>query len=424
MPPATSTLLPTLAVLAVYVGAMLLVGSCSSRVRFVGSNARVRTGLVWARYYYYAIAASLVMSLLMIVVVQAVTDIDACYADAVAFYNSPSDVSQRDFSFALSRLAVIAMCVEALFLHRNGSFQAGVQSSTTSIQTISREERRRRRRERRRFSRLRRESERGTTNPSGGGGTFSLSWLSVAHVCMLHFGQRVAYFTCIIFRTILNDTKCRPYSLANSISLESSYAVFWLMSAVRLPIALSASADPSLVSSYSPALICLNICRGRVGTAAGIFGLTFSGGLLLMGLNIFYFEIGLGIHTIRQVCYGGVIGAFFHVATSVNIDVLFHPISIGENLPAAATRRRRIRTIVVAASNVLGMYFLSGSLAYRILRDKHQSLMWREVLTIRPAILDLCITILFLYAIVRKGARRTGYIEYSAILPNEHPDHV
>ena len=128
---ATGALIRALAVFAVYVGALLLVGTCSSRVRFdrregpagVGGTARVRSGFRWAKYYYYTIAAALAASLLLLVVVQAVTDIDKCYADPSKFYGSPLDINQRNFCITLSRLAVGIACVEALFLRRMGSFR-------------------------------------------------------------------------------------------------------------------------------------------------------------------------------------------------------------------------------------------------------------------------------------------------------------
>ena len=62
-------------------------------------------------------------------------------------------------------------------------------------------------------------------------------------------------------------------------------------------------------------------------------------------------------------------------------------------------------------------YILCGALGYRILREKHKSLMWHEILAIGPAIGDVCIVVLFLFAIVRKGARRHGYVRYEAVLP-------
>ena len=43
--------------------------------------------------------------------------------------------------------------------------------------------------------------------------------------------------------------------------------------------------------------------------------------------------------------------------------------------------------------------------------------MWHEILAIGPAIGDVCIVVLFLFAIVRKGARRHGYVRYEAVLP-------
>ena len=261
---------------------------------------------------------------------------------------------------------------------------------------------------------------------AGDSGVFCVSWLAIAHVCMLHVGSRVAYFTSVLLKTLLGDTNCHPYSVANSVSFEACFAAFWLMSAARLPVALTAArADANLVAAYSPAALCLNLCRGRVSRATVVYAATFAvGAALLAGGNVAFYELASGTHSLRQVCYGGVVGAFFHVVVSVNVDILFHPSSVGENLPAAATRRRRIRTIVVAASNVVGMYFVSGALAYRVLRDGHRAMMWREVLAVRPAVLDGLVMLLFLFAIVRKGARRTGYMEYSAILPSEHPDHV
>ena len=62
-------------------------------------------------------------------------------------------------------------------------------------------------------------------------------------------------------------------------------------------------------------------------------------------------------------------------------------------------------------------YILCGALGYRLLREKHKSLMWHEVLAIGPAMGDVCVVVLFLFAIVRKGARRQGYVRYEAVLP-------
>ena len=59
------------------------------------------------------------------------------------------------------------------------------------------------------------------------------------------------------------------------------------------------------------------------------------------------------------------------------------------------------------------------ALAYRVLRDHHRTMMWKEVLAAGPAVFDACISALMVFAMIRKGARRTGYIAYDAVMPHE-----
>ena len=75
MPASRDVLLPALAVFAVYAGALLLVGTCSTRVRFdnlggAAGGARVRAGFRWAQYYYWAVCAAGGLAMVLIVVVQ------------------------------------------------------------------------------------------------------------------------------------------------------------------------------------------------------------------------------------------------------------------------------------------------------------------------------------------------------------------
>jgi hypothetical protein len=75
-------------------------------------------------------------------------------------------------------------------------------------------------------------------------------------------------------------------------------------------------------------------------------------------------------------------------------------------------------------TNTTVAYLLSGAFAVRTLTypfknsKAHTYLVWKEVVVFEKLALDLGILILLIFSIVRKGARRQGYVRYDAVIPD------
>ena len=376
-----SELLTGVSLLAIYLLAFLLVGSLSHRIRFIGTNARVRSGFTWLRNYYLLLLSFLVVGIVFFLVVQVLINVDQCMADSVQLYTEHNTLIAWKYVKWFGSLVVVSLCLQLCFVRRVGS---RLDRSRTYF-------------------------------------SFNLNWEGVCQVCMFHLGCRATHYICVILKQLLNDSTCRPVGIqANSISFDAQYASFWLLTQIRLPVGLSSS-TPNQMGSYSLATYLVRACQGFLHSSELLYLVSSITFIFSQMIVVLYFDFGQGAHTCRQILYGLFLGIVGHGATSLNVDTLF------QNTPHAnmpATRTVRIRRLIAPMTNTTVAYLLSGAFAVRTLTypfknsKAHTYLVWKEVVVFEKLALDLGILILLIFSIVRKGARRQGYVRYDAVIPD------
>jgi hypothetical protein len=352
-----------LAFLGVYLLFFVCIGSLSHRIRFIGTNARSRSGWSWTSNYYSLLVAFLISGVVLFLILQANINLDKCAADSVLLYRDTSLKLVWKYTLSFGRIIVAFLCAQLIFVRRSGSrrIRQGAQWS------------------------------------------FDINWEAVCQVCLFHIGCRTTYFVCVAIKALVYDNTCYPVGTqSNAVSFDAQYASFWLLTVVRLPISLS-SHRPNSVDSYSLATYLVRSCQGYSSTSELLFLLTTACFLLSQIISVFYFDYGQGRHTLRQISYGFAAGVAGHGLSSSNIGMLFAD-TPEANMPT--TRHQRIRHLIAPVTNAGICYVICAALGYRFLRDKHRYLMWHEVLAFAPALGDACIALLFVFAVVRKGARR------------------
>jgi hypothetical protein len=372
------------ALLSTYLLAFMIFGSISHRIHFIGSNAQVRSSFSWVKNYYLLLFAFVIAGIVLLLVAQAVLNLDKCMENSLHLYTNHDARVSRRYSKLFGSLVVVSLCTQLVFIKRIGS-----RSDSQRTQ----------------FS-------------------FDLNWEAVSKVCMFHIGCRTIYFICVCLKQLLDDSTCRPVGIqANSISFDAQYGAFWLLAMIRLPVGLSSFA-PNRVGSYSFATYLVRACQGYINSSELLYLLTSMTFVLSQMIVILYFDFGNGAHTLRQIIYGILLGILGHGIISLNVDKLF------QNTPHAnmpTNRNHRIRRLVGPVTNSFLGYIVSGAFAVRVLtfqyktnhNKSHTYLVWREVVVFGSLFVDFCIMLLFIYGVVRKGARRQGYVRYAAVLGND-----
>jgi hypothetical protein len=375
-----------LSLLAVYGLGFLCVGTISHRIRFIGNNARTSSGYAWILSYHKLLFAVTILGFGLLLIVQPFINIDRCMADSIRLYTDKSTLTLWRYSRTFAHLIVACLCIQIIFVRRTGSRGRHRNSNSTS---------------------------------SGTQFSFDMNWEAICQVCMFHLGCRAIHFVSVVAKTLLKDTTCYPIgSQFNSVSFDACYAGFWLLTLMRLPIALS-SHNPEAVDSYSFANYIVRSCQGKSSRSELLFFVTSICFIFSQVILLLYYDFGRGRHTLRQIYYGLGLGVIGHGLTSANVNELFI------NTPQAnmpTSRNNRLHRVLVPITNSTIAYFMSFALSYRVLRDKHKTMMWKDVLSIYPLMGDLCIALLFIFGIVRKGARRQGYVQYQSVLPSHDFD--
>ena len=366
-----------IAFLATYLLCFLLFGTLSHRIRFIGTNAHVRSGYVWARAYHSLVFAFVVLGIFLLIILQTFVNIDQCMADSVHLYTDHTAHLAWEYSRTFASLLVALLCCQICFVQRIGS-------------------------------RIGSSGRRGTQ------WSYNMNWEAICQVCMFHVGCRSTYFLCVAVKALLRDGTCYPIGgQLNSVSFDAQYAAFWLLTLMRLPVSLS-SQNPEAVDTNSLATYVARACQGHISTPEVFFLVSSLSFVLSQFVVVVYYDFGRGRHSLRQIYYGLLLGSLGHLGASINVSQLF------QNTPQAnmpTSRNVRMQRLLVPLTQAALGYFILGALGYRLLRDKHKTMMWSEILNVKTLFGDLLIALIFIFGLVRRGARRQGYVRYDAVLP-------
>ena len=319
------------AFIGVYLLFFVCIGSLSHRIRFIGTNARSTSGWSWITNYYSLLIALLMSGIVLFLILQGynITILDTCAADSVLLYRNISLKLVWKYARTLAGVVVAILCAQLVYLRRAGSSRGGASRGGASRRGGSR---------------------RNHFNAAAGAAaaaqwSFDVNWEAVCQVCMFHIGCRTTYFICVFLKAFLNDNLCYPVGTqSNSVSFDAQYASFWLLTIVRLPVALGSSQrSPNSMDSSSLATYVIRLCQGYNSLSELIFIISTLLFLLLQIIIILYFDYGQGRHSVRQIIYGFALGIAGHGLSSVNVDLLFTH-TPEANLPTS--RHQRIHKMV------------------------------------------------------------------------------
>ena len=318
-----------LAFLGVYLLFFVCIGSLSHRIRFIGTNARSTSGWSWISNYYSLLIALLMSGLVLFLILQGynIAVLDTCAADSVLLYRNISLKLVWKYARTLAGVVVAFLCAHLVYLRRAGSSRGGASRGGASR------------------GGSRRNHFNGAAAAAAAQWSFDVNWEAVCQVCLFHIGCRTTYFLCVFFKAFLKDNLCYPVGTqSNSVSFDAQFAAFWLLTIVRLPVALGSSRrSPNSMDSYSLATYVLRLCQGYSSLSELIFVLATFLFLVLQIIIIIYFDYGQGRHSLRQIIYGFALGIAGHGLSSANVDLLFAH-TPEANLPTS--RHQRIHKMV------------------------------------------------------------------------------